>query len=236
MCKNCEKLDFTNVIFVKKSEFTNVNFVNYHSLVSGCLRPSWYRQCKHGTGRSCSRPRPKRPFGFARPTREWATNRGLEFRGQSCRWIAGERWKRWPFCRFRIGLEQWRRGLWRWVWWLFVESLKVSRILKYFNYKNWPPVKSKVCLFSAFWRVFPQLQFFQSNQKFVHFQHFDEIFPQFQFTSQIKSLFTFCILTNFSLNFNISVKLKVCLFSAFWRVFPSISIYDFSKHSSLRSL
>ena len=39
-------------------------------------------------------------------------------------------------------------------------------------------VKSKVCLFSPFWRVFSlQFQFFSPNKKFVYFHCFDEFFP-----------------------------------------------------------
>ena len=48
-------------------------------------------------------------------------------------------------------------------------------------------IKWNVCLFSAFWRVFPQFQFFLSNQKFVYFQRFDEFFPlNFNFQTQVK--------------------------------------------------
>ena len=55
-----------------------------------------------------------------------------------------------------------------------------------------------------------------SNEKFVYFQRFDEIFHQFQ------SFFP--------------VKPKVCLFSAFWRVFSSIAIFPVKALSQTESL
>ena len=62
-------------------------------------------------------------------------------------------------------------------------------------------VKSKVCLFSVFSRVFPlNFNFSHRNQKFVYFQSFDEFFP---------SISTFY-----------PSRSKVCLFSVFWRVYP----------------
>ena len=70
-------------------------------------------------------------------------------------------------------------------------------------------IKPKVCLFSAFWRVFPSISIFPLNSKVCLFLVFWQVF-------------VFPSISIFQLNS------KVCLFSVFWRVLSSLSSFKFS--------
>ena len=97
-------------------------------------------------------------------------------------------------------------------WWSFAEQIPIKTktferavehelcilILNQFNFY----VNSKVCLFLAFWRVFPSISIFPVKSKVCLFSAFWQVFSSIvKFSRQFITLFVFGVLTSFSHQF-----------------------------------